>query len=198
MNATEPAQVTASMTRDEMYERVIAHDAACNGRFFFGVRTTGVYCLPSCRSKRPLRTNVLFFVDTSAARSAGLRPCRRCHPDDFARGFDPVIEEIDALAAEVRDDPSAFPSVRSLVERSGYGATRLFELFRIRFGTTPAAFLTKAKVDLARKLLTESEMTIAEVAYAAGFQTPSVFHAHFKDITGLTASAYRARALRRH
>jgi AraC family transcriptional regulator len=70
----------------------------------------------------------------------------------------------------------------------------LFELFRIRFGTTPAAFLTQAKVDLARRLLVETGMTIVEVAYAAGFQTPSVFHAHFKDITGLTASAYRAAA----
>jgi AraC family transcriptional regulator of adaptative response / DNA-3-methyladenine glycosylase II len=194
MNATESRDAVPPMTRDEMYERVLAHDPAYNGRFFFGVRTTGVYCLPSCRSKRPLRTNVLFFVDTSAAKSAGLRPCRRCHPDDFARGFDPVIEEIDALAAEVHADPSAFATAGSLVTRSGYGATRLFELFRLRFGTTPAAFLTTAKVDLARRLLTGTEMTIAQVAYASGFQTSSVFHRHFKAVTGLTASAYRASA----
>ena len=72
---------------------------------------------------------------TSTPRAAGLRPCRRCHPDDFARGFDPVIEEIDALAAEVRIDPASFPNVRALVQRSGYGATRLFELFRLHFDT---------------------------------------------------------------
>src|SRR5687768_15409947 len=68
---------------DEMYERVIANDAAFNGRFFLGVLTTGIYCLPSCRARRPLRTNVDFFENVDAARAAGLRPCRRCHPDDF-------------------------------------------------------------------------------------------------------------------
>jgi AraC family transcriptional regulator of adaptative response / DNA-3-methyladenine glycosylase II len=179
------------LTRDEMYERIVANDASCNGRFFVGVRTTGIYCLPSCRARKPLRTNVDFFEDVDSARAAGLRACRRCHPDDFARGFDPVIEEIEALAEEVRLDPASFPNVRALVQRSGYGATRLFELFRLHFGTTPAAFLIEAKIETAKRLLANGSTTIAEVAYASGFQTPSVFHEHFKRLTGTTASAYR-------
>jgi AraC family transcriptional regulator of adaptative response / DNA-3-methyladenine glycosylase II len=174
-----------------MYERVVANDASYNGRFFLGVRTTGIYCLPSCRARKPLRTNVDFFDDVEAARAAGLRPCRRCHPDDFARGYDPVIEELEALATEVREDPAGFPNVRALVQRSGYGATRLFELFHLHFDTTPAAFLVEAKVDLAKRLLADGDSTIADVAYASGFHTPSVFHEHFKRLTGMTASAYR-------
>ena len=174
-----------------MYERVVANDASYNGRFFLGVRTTGIYCLPSCRARKPLRTNVDFFDDVEAARAAGLRPCRRCHPDDFARGYDPVIEELDALATEVREDPAGFPNVRALVQRSGYGATRLFELFHLHFDTTPAAFLVEAKVDLAKRLLAKGDGTIADIAYASGFHTPSVFHEHFKRLTGMTASAYR-------
>ena len=157
MNGISEAPIQTDLSRDEMYERVVANDAAFNGRFFLGVLTTGIYCLPSCRARRPLRTNVDFFENVDAARAAGLRPCRRCHPDDFARGYDPVIEEIEALADEVRMDPASFPNVRALVQRSGYGATRLFELFRLHFDTTPAAFLIEAKVDLAKRLLTNHE-----------------------------------------
>jgi AraC family transcriptional regulator of adaptative response / DNA-3-methyladenine glycosylase II len=102
-----------------------------------------------------------------------------------------VIEELEALAAEVREDPASFPNVRVLVQRSGYGATRLFELFRLHFGTTPSAFLVEAKIELAKRLLAEGNNTIADVAYASGFHTPSVFHEHFKRLTGMTASAYR-------
>jgi len=191
MNGISEAPTQTDLSRDEMYERVVANDAAFNGRFFLGVLTTGIYCLPSCRARRPLRTNVDFFENVDAARAAGLRPCRRCHPDDFARGYDPVIEEMEALVDEVRMDPASFPNVRALVQRSGYGATRLFELFRLHFDTTPAAFLIEAKVDLAKRLLCNSSTTIADVAYASGFHTPSVFHEHFKRLTGMTASAYR-------
>src|SRR4051794_29287407 len=78
------------LSTGQMYERVLASDASCNGRFFFGVTSTGIYCLPSCRAKKPLERNVCFFPTCEAARAAGLRPCRKCHPDDFARGADPV------------------------------------------------------------------------------------------------------------
>ena len=78
-----------------------------------------------------------------------------------------MIEEVEALADEVRMAPASFPNVRALVERSGYGATRLFELFRMHFDTTPAAFLVEAKVDLAKRLLANPNTTIADIAYAS-------------------------------
>src|ERR1700760_1227824 len=68
----------------EMYDRVLASDAQCNGRFFFGVTSTGIYCLPSCRAKKPKVQNTRFFPTVEAARAAGLRACKKCHPDDFA------------------------------------------------------------------------------------------------------------------
>ncbi len=71
------------------------------------------------------------------ARAAGLRPCRKCHPDDFSRGADPVLESIETLVAEVRANPSAFPDAKAMVKRSGFGATRLFELFRQHYQRDP-------------------------------------------------------------
>ncbi len=184
------------LTPDEMLARFMARDASYDGRFFAGVLTTGIYCLASCPARRPLPRNVRFFDKVEAAREAGLRPCKRCYPDDFAHGIDPVVEQIEALAAEVRETPSRFPDVASLVQRSGYGATRLFELFRLRFGTTPAAFLQEARVDAAKRLLAEDNAPVCEVAYASGFRTLSTFHESFKRGCGLTPAAYRAQIKR--
>src|SRR4051794_5359554 len=84
------------LSEAKMYSALLASDAQYNGRFFTGVLTTGIYCLPSCKARKPKQQNVRFFPNVEAAREAGLRPCRKCHPDDFARGADPVLESIEA------------------------------------------------------------------------------------------------------
>ena len=185
-----------TLTGDEMLSRFLARDAAYDGRFFTGVLTTGIYCLASCPARRPLARNVRFFPSVEAARAAGLRACKRCFPDDFANGVDPVIEQVEALAAEVRAEPTSFPDVASLVRRSGYGTTRLFELFRLRFGTTPAAFLQEARLAAAKRMLSEGDASVCAVAYASGFRTLSTFHESFKRGSGLTPAAYRAQTRR--
>ena len=129
----EPTRQFETLSDDEMYARSLAGDASYNGRFFIGVLTTGIYCLPSCHARKPFRRNVRFFPDVESARATGLRACKKCYPDDFARGMDPVMDEIDALAAEVRAEPASFPDVAALVKRSGYGTTRLYQLFGLRF-----------------------------------------------------------------
>jgi AraC family transcriptional regulator of adaptative response / DNA-3-methyladenine glycosylase II len=174
-----------------MYSRFLASDPAWNGRFFTGVLTTGVYCLPSCRARKPKAENVRFFPSCDAARAAGLRPCLKCHPDDFARGADPVLESIEALVAEVRADPGRFRDARSVVRRSGFGTTRCFELFRQHFHATPADLLLQAKVDEARRLLVSCDSPLADVALSAGFESLSVFHEHFRSSSGMTPMAYR-------
>lgn len=95
------------LTPAQMYDRVLASDRGCNGRFFFGVLSTGIFAGP-CHARKPRRENVRFFSTAEAARAAGLRPCLKCHPEDFARGADPVLEMMEAVVAEVRADPVAF------------------------------------------------------------------------------------------
>jgi AraC family transcriptional regulator of adaptative response / DNA-3-methyladenine glycosylase II len=141
------------MTQSQMYSRFLASDSAWDGRFFTGVLTTGIYCLPSCKARKPKPENVRFFPSCDAARGAGLRACLKCHPDDFARGADPVLEAIEALVAEVHADPGRFGDARAVVRRSGYGTTRCFELFRQHFHTTPADLLLRARIDRSRRLL---------------------------------------------
>ncbi len=177
-----------------MYERVLASDASCNGRFFLGVLTTGIYCLPSCRARKPRAENIRFFPTCRAAREAGLRACKKCHPDDFERGADPVLETVEALVAEVRAEPRKFPDARAIVRRSGFGATRVFELFRLHYHTTPADLLAGARVAAARRMLLDGKQknaSLLDVAEAAGFESQSAFYEHFRRLNGLTPSAWR-------
>jgi AraC family transcriptional regulator of adaptative response / DNA-3-methyladenine glycosylase II len=180
------------MTNATMYARVLAGDAAYNGRFFTGVLTTGIYCLPACKARKPKLENVRFFPSCEAAREAGLRACRKCHPDDFARGADPVLESIEELAGEIRANPAAFTDARAVIRRSGFGATRAFELFRQHYHTTPADLLLRARIATTKRaLLANTTTTLADIAFAAGFETLSAFHENFRRLNGLTPSAYR-------
>src|SRR5438105_9926046 len=106
------------MSNATMYARMLESDASCNGRFFTGVLTTGIYCLPACKARKPKPGNVKFFPTCEAARAAGLRPCKKCHPDDFARGADPVLEDIEMLVAEIRAHPARFAHERGFPRRA--------------------------------------------------------------------------------
>jgi AraC family transcriptional regulator of adaptative response / DNA-3-methyladenine glycosylase II len=179
------------LTNATMYARVLARDASYNGRFFFGVTSTGIYCLPACKARKPRPENVRFFPSCEAARASGLRPCRKCHPDDFARGADPVLESIETLVAELRADPAAFTDARALVRRSGFGTTRVFELFRQHYHATPADVLLGARLDAAKARLLAGSDGLATIAGDVGFESLSVFHHHFRQRHGLTPAGYR-------
>ena len=185
------------LTNATMFARVLASDASCNGRFFFGVTSTGIYCLPSCRARKPRPENVRFFPSVEAARTAGLRPCKKCHPDDFARGADPVLESIEVLVEEVRAAPQHFPDARAIVRRSGFGPTRLFELLRLHYHATPAEVLLRARLDAAKQKLLTTRAGLAEIAGEVGFESLSVLHEQFKTFNGLTPAAYRGLATTR-
>jgi len=179
------------MTNAAMYARMLASDASYNGRFFTGVLTTGIYCLPACKARKPKPGNVRFFPTCEAARAAGLRACKKCHPDDFARGADPVLETIETLVEEVRARPADFPDARAIVRRSGFGATRVFELFRQHYHTTPADLLLRARMTAAKRQLLETKSPLSRIALDAGFEALSAFHENFRRLNGLTPAAYR-------
>lgn len=179
------------MTPATLYARVLAGDATDNGRFFTGVLPTGIYCLPSCKARKPKPENVRFFPTCEAARASGLRACQKCHPDDFARGADPVLETIETLVAEIRAAPAAFADARAIVRRSGFSATRALELFRQHYHTTPADLLLRARLDQAKQRLLATDAPLAEIALGVGFDALSSFHENFRRLNGLTPAAYR-------
>lgn len=175
-----------------LYARLLARDPTHDGAFFTGVLTTGIYCLPSCHARKPKAENVRFFPSCEAARAAGLRACKKCHPDDYARGAAPVLETIETVVAELRAEPARFPDAAALVRRTGYGSTRAFELFRQHFHATPAELIATARVDFAKEKFLRSAAPLADIAFASGHESLSAFNENFRIRTGLTPSAWRA------
>lgn len=151
------------MNDPRMYARLLAGDAIYNSRFFTGVLTTGIYCLPACKARKPKPENVRFFPTCNAAHAAGLRPCRKCSLDDYARDADPLLE---TLAGEIRGHPAAFADVRTVVRRSGFGVTRAFELFRQHYHAIPEDVLLRTRFYAARQRLLHTKESLADIAFA--------------------------------
>jgi AraC family transcriptional regulator of adaptative response / DNA-3-methyladenine glycosylase II len=161
-----------------MLQRLFARDRECDGRFLTGVTTTGIYCLPSCSARKPKAENVRFFATRDEARAAGLRACRRCRPDHFYRQHDPDRERLTQLLDRVRRQPSDYPD-------------GLNHLFRLHLHTTPAAFLRRARVEAAQRILLDTDRPLIDAAFEAGFEGGSVFYENFRRLTGLSPRAWR-------
>jgi AraC family transcriptional regulator of adaptative response / DNA-3-methyladenine glycosylase II len=174
-----------------MIDRMLASDPAYNGRFLTGVLTTGIYCLPSCRARKPKPDNVRFFGNPEAARKAGLRPCKRCRPDDFYRQHDPDRERVEELVERIRKEPAAFADVEALEAAAGLGASKLHEMFRRHFHSTPAQVLARARVEAAQRLLLATTRSVADVAFEVGYEGLSTFNENFRRLAALSPQEYR-------
>jgi len=179
------------LEREEMLGAMMASDASYNGRFITGVLTTGIYCLPSCRARKPKAENVRFFANGVEAEAFGLRPCKKCKPDEFERGEDRELDRLEELVGRVREEPSAYSGIGDLASALEVGPTKLSELFRRHYQTSPGELLTAARVQAAKKRLLETESAVAEVAFDVGFETLSTFNDNFKRRTGVTPTDYR-------
>jgi len=180
-----------ALTRDEMLARFAARDAAYELSFVVGVVTTGIYCVPTCTARRPNDANVRFFDSLDAARLAGLRACKRCRPDHVHARRDPERETLEAAVAALRAEPADFADVRALAARAGFGVTKLGELAREHFHTTPRVLVARARVDRARGALLATRRPVLAVGLDAGFESASAFHENFRAALGLAPGDYR-------
>lgn len=174
-----------SIDSDAAWAAVLRRDRAQDGRFVTGVLTTGIYCRPSCAARHPRRENVRFFRDGAAARAAGLRPCRRCLPDDVARDEAGVAAAL-AFIADA-EEPPALDAVAAV---AGYAPHHFLRLFRRATGLTPAAYARALRARRAATALEESA-TVTEAIYDAGYAAPARFYADAPARLGMTPSAWR-------
>jgi AraC family transcriptional regulator of adaptative response / DNA-3-methyladenine glycosylase II len=169
---------------------LLASDPTFDGRFFTGVLTTGIYCLPSCRARKPKAENVRFFGDVGAARAAGLRACKKCHPDDYVRGVDVVLAMLEQVVAEVRAAPEKFADAAAVVRRIGFGTTRATELVRFHYHVTPAELLARARLAAWQRAV-HAGVSVTEAGYAAGYGSLSVVHEHCRARLGLSPGGWQ-------
>jgi AraC family transcriptional regulator, regulatory protein of adaptative response / methylated-DNA-[protein]-cysteine methyltransferase len=178
-----------AVTRDPRWAAVMARDPAADGKFVYSVRTTGVYCRPTCAARRARPENVAFHATPAAAEQAGFRPCRRCRPEQLPLAARQA-EEIAALCRHIEAAGHA-PSLAELAARSGLSAYHLHRLFKAITGLTPHAYARARRAQRLRDELAGSG-SVTEAIYAAGYNSNSRFYAESQELLGMTPSAYRA------
>ena len=162
-----------------------ARDRGWDGRVVGAVRTTGIYCKPSCPARRPKREHVEFFLDAEAARAAGYRACLRCRPDEVGRDREAVaraVALIEAAEETVRLDV--------LAAAVGYAPHHFQRLFTRDMGVSPAAYARALRARRAERHLKEGN-SVTEAIYDSGYAAPSRFYADAKQRLGMTPSAWR-------
>lgn len=172
------------LSDDECWTAVLARDRAFDGRFVTGVLSTGIYCRPSCAARHPRRANVRFFGDGAAARAAGLRPCRRCAPDEVARDERAVLEAIAAIRAAGQG-----LALADLAARTGYSPAHFQRVFVRHTGLSPAAYARALRAERAAQALTGGAR-VTDAIYEAGFSGPSRFYSSGKERLGMAPSTW--------
>ncbi len=175
-----------------------ARDPVYDGAFFVCVRTTGIYCRCVCPVKPPLRRNVEFLPSATAAELAGYRPCLRCRPETapFCPAWKGTLAIVEKAARLIRDEGALDGegrTVESLAARVGIGARHLTRLFRRHLGATPLEVARTARVQRAKRLLTESDLPMTEIAHLSGFGSLRRFNAVFADVYRRPPSDIRRR-----
>ncbi len=173
---------------DPRWEAVVARDASLDGTFFYSVKTTGVYCRPSCASRPARRENVDFHATARDAERAGFRPCKRCRPNE-----PPLVEQKAARVAELcrlieRSDQA--PSLDTLAKHAGWSAFHTHRVFKAVTGLTPKAYAAAQRGQRVRAALATSG-TVTEAIYGAGYGSSGRFYAESNDLLGMTPSRYR-------
>jgi len=174
------------LDRDRCYEAILARDRRFDGRFFVGVRTTGIFCRPICPARTPLLRNVQFYSCAAAALSAGFRACRRCRPES-APGTPAWLGSSAIVARALRlIEGGALDGadVEQLAARLGVGARQLRRLFGRHLGASPAEIARARRVHFARALVDETSRPITEIAFAAGFASVRQFNHAFRASFG--------------
>lgn len=176
--------IETMLADDDAWTAVLSRDRAFDARFVTGVLTTGIYCRPSCAARHPSRQNVRFFANGEAAREAGLRPCKRCLPDDVSRDERAVLAAIQAIKAA--EQPLA---LAALAEETGYSPSHFQRVFTRHTGLSPAAYARALMAERAAEALT-GEGTVTDAIYAAGYSGPSRFYEANQGRLGMTPSAW--------
>ena len=185
------------------YRVITARDARFDGRLFVGVTSTGIYCRPICRVRTPRAPNCRFFATPAQAEAANFRPCLKCRPE-IAPGAPLAWTVMDASrtlarqAAHALDAQAASGEPASLVDvaaRLGVSDRHLRRIFQAEHGVTPLQYLQTRRLLLAKQLLTDTGLPVAQVALASGFNSVRRFNAAFADSYRMSPSRLRGEAV---
>jgi AraC family transcriptional regulator of adaptative response / DNA-3-methyladenine glycosylase II len=184
----------AATINNDIYERArLSRDARFDGRFYVGVKTTGIYCRPICPANAPKSENVVFYPTAAAASEAGFRPCLRCRPEcapgtpAWAGTSTTVQRGLRLIADGALDDGN----IEHLADRLGVTSRHLRRLFTRHVGASPLAVAHTQRLHFAKRLIDQTSLTMQDISTAAGFGSVRRFNDTFRKTYGKTPSELR-------
>jgi AraC family transcriptional regulator of adaptative response/methylated-DNA-[protein]-cysteine methyltransferase len=172
----------------QRWSAIVRRSASADGKFYYAVRTTGVYCRPSCGARRALRKNVRFFDSAVAAERCGFRACKRCRPD--GAGVTQQHAALVARACRLIDDAETMPDLAALASAAGLSRFHFHRVFKHHTGMTPKAYVTAQRAQRARAQLQRGG-SVTGAIYDAGFGSNARFYAGSAAALGMTPSRFR-------
>src|SRR6187455_2534762 len=183
------------MTFDERYRVIESRDTRFDGQFVTAVRSTGIYCRPSCPARTPKPVNVTFYATSAAAHEAGYRACKRCLPEaapgspEWNLRGDTAGRAMRLIAAGVVEREG----VPGLAARLGYSSRHLTRLLAAELGAGPLALARAHRAHTARMLLVGTDLPISDVAFSAGFASIRQCNETIREVFGMTPGELRSR-----
>ena len=178
------------------WQQVLSRDASADGQFVYAVKSTGIYCKPSCPSRRPDRKNVKFYPNPATAEAEGFRACQRCEPQRTTPKADPQSDAIAAATEFLRERAGERTSLADLAEASGLGRFAVQRGFKRVLGVTPGEYARAQRKERFRDELSPardtSSPTVTDAVYAAGFGSSSRVYEGVDAMLGMAPSAMKA------
>ena len=184
-NTSQTMSNVARLDADTAWAAFMRRDRSWDGKVIGAVKTTGIYCKPSCPARRPKREHVDFFATADEARAAGYRPCLRCKPDEVGRDREAV-----AKAVKLIECAEGTPSLTELAAVVGYAPHHFQRIFKRDLGVSPAEYARGLRNRRAQDALRQNGR-VTDAVYDAGYSSPSGFYSDAKERLGMTPSAWR-------
>lgn len=187
--STDLKGLAEKVLNDPRWARVVARDASTDGEFYYSVKTTGVYCRPSCPSRTPKPENVAFHATAFEAEQAGFHPCKRCKPDQ------PPLKERQAgvieKACRFIEAAETPPELEALAHMANMSPYHFHRVFKMVTGVTPKAYAAALQAKRVRHALNRGR-AVTEAIYDAGFGAQSRFYEKASDMLGMTPTKFKS------
>jgi AraC family transcriptional regulator, regulatory protein of adaptative response / methylated-DNA-[protein]-cysteine methyltransferase len=189
MSLNRKSEPSLFSSDDERWDAVVHRDPSADGVFYYSVRTTGVYCRPSCAARLARRENVRFHPTCEAAEQAGFRPCKRCRPNAPALNEQRAAAVAKACRLIEASDESL--NLEALADAVGMSRFHFHRVFKSITGLTPKAYASSHRAQKVRNELAQRD-TVTEAIYGSGFNSNGRFYATSAKVLGMTPTRFRA------
>jgi AraC family transcriptional regulator, regulatory protein of adaptative response / methylated-DNA-[protein]-cysteine methyltransferase len=180
-----------SLFPGKAWQQVLERDTRADGQFFYAVKSTKIYCKPSCPSRRPTRKNVTFFPTADAAQEAGYRACLRCEPDRVSDKPDPQAAVIERVSEYLKEHADERTKLTDLAKATGVGRLTILRGFKRVLGVSPGEFAKEARLTKFKEKVREPKTRVTDAIYEAGFGSSSRLYEKSAVSLGMTPRVMR-------